>query len=66
MPPSGFDREAIDGILRFVRASYRALQAEVKSGRHPNVEAAMEHEIRQLDKALSGIHIDGEGNLVDS
>lgn len=65
MPPSGFDAEAVDGILRFVRANFKALKKEVESGKHESFDVAIEYEISQIGKALLKIHINKEGKLVE-
>lgn len=64
MPPSGFNKGAVKGILVFVQECYQDLLDEVKSGKHANYEAAIQYELGQIDKALSQLHIDPEGNLV--
>ncbi len=65
MPPSGFSKTTVTGLLTFVKGNYEDLQQEVRDGKHPSFEAAIEHEIRQLDKALSKLHINDEGELVE-
>lgn len=65
MPPSGFSKKAVKGLLTFVKGNYEDLQEEVRSGKHPSVEAAIDYEIAQLGKALEKLHIDKEGNLVE-
>lgn len=65
MPPSGFNTRAVRGALEFVRGCYQDLQEEVRSGKHPNMESAIEYEINQLESALSKIHINQEGELVE-
>jgi hypothetical protein len=64
MPPSGFTPNAVKGSLLFIRTCYEDLLAEVRSGKHASFEAAIEYELGQIEKALSKLHIDTEGNLV--
>lgn len=65
MPPSGFNTHAVKGALQFVEGCYRDLQAEVAAGRHPNMEAAIKYELAQIERALSTLHIDPQGRLVE-
>lgn len=65
MPPSGFNQHAVKGALEFVKGCYEDLQAEVKAGKHPNMEAAIKYELAQLEKALAKLHIDKSGKLVN-
>lgn len=65
MPPSGFNQQAVKGALEFIKGCYEDLRAEVKSGKHPSMEAAVEHELAQLEKALATIHINDSGELVE-
>lgn len=65
MPPSGFNQHAVKGALEFVKGCYEDLQAEVRSGKHPNMEVAIEYELTQLEKALAKLHIDQTGQLVE-
>ena len=65
MPPSGFSRNAVKGALIFVRGCYEDLLNEVRSGKHKSYEEGIEYEIAQIDKALTKLHIDAEGNLVE-
>lgn len=62
---SGFSKKTIIGLLTFVQGNYEDLLTGVRSGKHPNFEDAIEYEIAQLDKALTKLHIDKEGNLVE-
>ncbi len=64
MPPSGFSPKAVKGALIFVQGCYEDLLEEVRSGKHKSYEEGIRHEITQIDKALSKLHIDAEGNLV--
>lgn len=64
MPPSGFSKHAVEGALQFVKGCYEDLQAEVKAGKHPSMEAAIEYELAQLEKALAELHINKAGKLV--
>jgi hypothetical protein len=64
MPPSGFSKRAVEGALIFIQTCYEDLQDEVKQGKHPSFEAAIEHELTSIRKALSRLHIDKDGNLV--
>lgn len=63
MPPSGFSRDTIAGLLQFVRGNYQDLKREVAEGKHPNIDAAIDHEIDTLGHALAKLHVDKEGNL---
>ena len=65
MPPSGFSQKAVKGALVFVRGCYEDLLKEVRSGKHKSYEEGIEYEITQIDKALTKLHIDAEGNLVE-
>lgn len=65
MPPSGFNKKAVCGALGFIKGCYEDLLEEVSSGKFSSVEEAIEHELAQIDKALSTIHIDEKGNLVE-
>ncbi|MDP3956673.1 MAG: hypothetical protein Q8P97_01620 [bacterium] len=63
MPPSGFSKGAVRGALQFVRGCYLDLLAEVRSGKHRTYEGAIRAEVKQIDKALSKMHIDKRGNI---
>ena len=65
MPPSGFNERATRGILEFVAGCYHDLLEEVRSGKHQNYEEAIEYELKQIETALSKLHIDADGNLVE-
>lgn len=65
MPPSGFSKRTVRGLLTFVKGNYEDLLKEVKDGKHPNVETAIKHEVAQLGKALSKLHINKSGKLVE-
>lgn len=65
MPPCGFNQKAVKGALEFIKGCYEDLQQEVKEGKHPNFEAALDHELENLENALTKLHIDKEGNLVE-
>ena len=64
MPPSGFSKKAIEGALQFIGSCYEDLLEEVKSGKHPNAQAAIEYELRQIKNALDQLHINKHGKLV--
>lgn len=64
MPPSGFTPNAVKGSLLFIRTCYEDLLAEVRDGKHATYEEAIEHELKQIEKALEKLHIDSAGNLV--
>lgn len=64
MPPSGFSKKAAEGALQFIGACYQDLLKEVRSGRHENFEAGIEHEISQIRKALERQHIDKIGRVI--
>lgn len=65
MPPSGFGRKAVKGLLEFVEGNYQDLEKEVKSGKHKDFKAAVRHERKQLKKALQQLHINKNGKLVN-
>jgi len=65
MPPSGFSRRAVEGALVFIQSCYQDLLIEVRSGKHATFEEGIEFEIRQIDTALSKLHIDKQGTLVE-
>jgi hypothetical protein len=65
MPPSGFSRRSVRGALEFIKGCYEDLQDEVRAGKHENFEAALEHEIGQIDSALSKLHINEKGEPVE-
>lgn len=65
MPPSGFRQSAVNHVVGFCRDNYKALQEEVRRGKHPSMEVAMEREVERLDKFLLRLHLDEEGRLVD-
>ena len=64
MPPSGFSKKAVPSILQFVHACYEDLENEVKAGKHPNMNEAINHELKQLERVLNQLHIDEAGRLV--
>ena len=64
MPPSGFTPNAVKGSLLFIKTCYEDLLAEVRDGKHASYEDAIEHELAQINKALTKLHIDPDGNLV--
>ena len=64
MPPSGFSKKAVKGILQFIDACYADLEGEVKSGKHKSFRAAIAQERKQLGKALAALHITRGGRLV--
>lgn len=63
-PPSGYTPNAVKGSLLFIKTCYEDLLAEVRDGKHATYEGAIEHELSQIDKALTKLHIDSDGNLV--
>lgn len=65
MPPSGFSKKTVEGLLTFVKGNYEDLREEVRSRKHPSFEVAIDYEIAQLGKALEKLHIDKEGNIVE-
>ena len=65
MPPSGFSQKAVSGSLQFIAECYKDLLEEVRSGKHASYEEAIEHELRQIEKALASTHIDDKGNLTE-
>ena len=64
-PPSGFSKKAVKGLLWFVEGCYEDLSKEVKSGKYKTFEEAVETELGQIRKAVSKLHIDPEGNLIE-
>lgn len=64
MPPSGFSSHAVEGALQLIGACYRDLLGEVRSGKHPNMEVAIEFELKQIGRALTQLHINKSGKLV--
>lgn len=65
MPPSGFSQKAVQGALIFIKTCYEDLLREVRSAKHATIEDAIECEIRQIDKALTKLHIDPSGDLTE-
>jgi len=65
MPPSGFNKKAVKGALLFIQGCYKDLLQEVKDGKHPSPEKAIEYEISQIGKVLKKLHINKEGNLIE-
>lgn len=65
MPPSGFSQKAIKGSLIFIQSCYEDLLKEVQSGKHKNYEEGIKYEITQINKALTKLQIDGNGNIVE-
>ncbi|MFA5020666.1 MAG: hypothetical protein WC517_01235 [Patescibacteria group bacterium] len=65
MPPSGFSSKAVKGALVFIQGCYEDLLEEVRSGKHKDYQEGIEYEISQIDNALSKLHIDAEGNIVE-
>lgn len=63
MPPSGFSENAVRGALEFVRGCYLDLLEQVRSGKHASYEAAIEFELRQIEQALSRMHVTPQGEL---
>jgi len=63
MPPSGFSKKAVKGLLLFVQSNYEDLLAEVKSGKHTDITSAIKSEIDNLEKALSKLDIDENGEI---
>ena len=65
MPPSGFSKPVVAGALQFVEGCYRDLLEEVRSSKHKTYEDAITFEINQINRILTRLHIDAEGNLVE-
>lgn len=63
MPPSGFNRDAINGALIFIKGCYDDLLKDMRSKKFKTYEQAIDYEITQIDKALTKLHIDADGNL---
>lgn len=65
MPPSGFSQKAVKGALQFIGSCYEDLLQEVKDGKHPTIEDAIQFELDNIDRALTKLHLDDQGNLVE-
>lgn len=65
MPPSGFNTRAVKGALQFIKGCYEDLQEEVREGKHESFEAALDHEINQIESALTRLHINKAGEPVE-
>jgi hypothetical protein len=65
MPPSGFSTNAVRGALQFIGSCYEDLLAEVQSGKHESVEAAIEYELHTIGTALQLLHINEQVELVE-
>ncbi|HEY4505290.1 MAG TPA: hypothetical protein VJG67_01210 [Candidatus Paceibacterota bacterium] len=65
MPPCGFNQRAVRGALEFIKGCYEDLRQEVAEGKHPDIETAIEAELGNLETALSKLHLDENGNLVE-
>jgi hypothetical protein len=64
MPPCGFNSSAVKGALQFIRGCYEDLLEDVKSGKYPSYEVAIEHELSQIGKALTNLHVNEQGQIV--
>lgn len=64
MPPSGFNRKAVKGALIFVQGCYEDLLNDVRSGKFETYEEAIQYELDLIDKALTNLHVDTKGNIV--
>lgn len=53
MPPSGFSTRSADGLATFLREALTDLRAEVKIGKHVNLEVGLRFEVSQISKALT-------------
>lgn len=65
MHPSGFNTRAVKGALEFIKGCYEDLQQEIKGGKHPDFETAIDHEIGQIESALTKLHINDKGEPVE-
>lgn len=65
MPPSGFSQNAVKGALVFVQGCYEDLLDDVRSGKFKTYEEAIQYELALIGKALSKLHIDTAGKLVE-
>lgn len=65
MPPCGFNPNSVKGALAFVRGCYEDLLKDVYSGKFKTYEEAIEYELKQIEKALTKLHVDAKGNLVE-
>lgn len=63
MPPSGYSPQAIKGSLQFIQTCYEDLLREVRSGKHATYEEAIQFELGQIERALTALHIDEQGNI---
>jgi hypothetical protein len=64
MPPSGFNKNVVEGALAFAKGCYLDLLDEVRSGKHATYEEAIEYELGQIERVLRRIHITADGDLV--
>ena len=65
MPPSGFNKKAIEGSIQFIGSCYEDLLQEVRDGKHSSFEKAIEFELSNIKKALEKLHLDSDGNLIE-
>ena len=63
MPPCGFNPSSVRGGLAFVRGCYEDLLDQVRSGKFTLYDEAIEFELRQIDTALSQLHVDESGKV---
>jgi hypothetical protein len=57
MPPSGFNKKAIQGLLQFLEGCYEDLQRKiVTDGMAP--EVAVEEELHEIRRALESFSLD--------
>ena len=49
----------------FIRGCYEDLLDQVRSGKFQTYEEAIEFELKQIENALSQLHIDDDGRLVE-
>lgn len=64
MPPSGLNAKIVKGFLQGIEGCFEELGKEVESGKHKDFSTAIKHEVKQISKALSQLHINKRGRLV--
>ncbi len=52
MPPSGFNEKAVKGFRCLLEECFADLKQEVTQGKHANLATAIDHEVKQIDRAL--------------
>ena len=57
MPPSGFNKRAIQGLLEFVEGCYEDLLKKMRETPGKNIEAAIEEELAEIREALEAFSL---------